>query len=133
MKISVIGAGSWGSALAELASRCGHEVMLWAHDPRVAQAIEETRSNPYYLPAAQFSPLVKVTNSLQEAAEFSDTFLTLAALAPLLSAVLYNVGARDPWLLMLVATLLVLVALLVSTVPARRAAGVDPVTVLREN
>ena len=32
MKISVIGAGSWGSALAELASRCGHEVMLWAHD-----------------------------------------------------------------------------------------------------
>ena len=53
------------------------------------------------------------------------------ALAPFLSAVLYNVRARDPWLLMLVATLLVLVALLVSTIPARRAAGVDPVTVLR--
>jgi len=52
-------------------------------------------------------------------------------LAPFLSAVLYNVRARDPWLLMFVATLLVLVALLVSTIPARRAAGVDPVTVLR--
>ena len=75
MKISVIGAGSWGSALAELASRCGHEVMLWAHDPRVAEAIAETRSNPFYLPAAQFSPLVRVTNSLSEAARFSDTVL----------------------------------------------------------
>jgi ABC-type antimicrobial peptide transport system permease subunit len=53
------------------------------------------------------------------------------ALAPFLSAVLYNVRARDPGLLMLVATLLVLVALLVSTIPARRAAGVDPVNVLR--
>lgn len=74
-KISVIGAGSWGSALTELASRCGHEVMLWAHDPRVAEAIASTRSNPVYLPAAQFSPLVKVTNSLAEAAKFSDTVL----------------------------------------------------------
>jgi glycerol-3-phosphate dehydrogenase (NAD(P)+) len=74
-KIAVIGAGSWGSALAELASRCGHEVMLWAHDPRVADAISETRSNPVYLPAAQFSPLVRVTNSLSEAARFSDTVL----------------------------------------------------------
>ena len=75
MKITVIGAGSWGSALAELASRCGHEVMLWAHDPRVADAIAETRSNPFYLPAAQFSPLVKVTNSLADAARFSETLL----------------------------------------------------------
>lgn len=75
MKISVIGAGSWGSALAELASRCGHEVMLWAHDPKVAEAIAETRSNPFYLPAAQFSPLVRVTNQISEAARFSDTFL----------------------------------------------------------
>lgn len=75
MKISIIGAGSFGSALAEVASRCNHEVMLWAHDPRVAEAIAESRSNPVYLPAAQFSSLVRVTNSLQEAARFSDTIL----------------------------------------------------------
>jgi glycerol-3-phosphate dehydrogenase (NAD(P)+) len=75
VKISVIGAGSFGSALAELATRCNHEVMLWAHDPRVADAIAETRSNPYYLPGAQFGPLVHVTNSVAEAARFSDTIL----------------------------------------------------------
>jgi glycerol-3-phosphate dehydrogenase (NAD(P)+) len=75
VKISVIGAGSWGSALTEVATRGGHEVMLWAHDPKVAQSISETRSNPLYLPSAQFSPLVHVTNSLEEAARFSDTLL----------------------------------------------------------
>jgi glycerol-3-phosphate dehydrogenase (NAD(P)+) len=50
-------------------------VLLWAHDPKVAAAIEESRSNPFYLPSAQFSPLVKVTNSLSEIATFSDTLL----------------------------------------------------------
>lgn len=75
MKISIIGAGSFGSALAELCSRCNHEVMLWAHDPHVAESIAESRSNPIYLPAAQFSPLVHVTNSLEQAAHFSNTIL----------------------------------------------------------
>ena len=75
MKLSVIGAGSFGSALTELAARCGHEVMLWAHDPKVAESIAATRSNPVYLPAAEFGPLVRVTNSLAEAAAFSDTLL----------------------------------------------------------
>ena len=75
MKLTVIGAGSWGSALAEVAARCNHEVMLWAHDPRVAEAIQNTRSNPVYLPAAEFPSNVRVTNSLREAAAFSRTIL----------------------------------------------------------
>lgn len=75
MKITVIGAGSWGSALAELAARCGLEVMLWAHDPKIAFAIAETRSNPVYLPMAKFPDSLRVTNSLEEAARFSDTVL----------------------------------------------------------
>ena len=53
------------------------------------------------------------------------------ALAPFLSAALYHVRTRDPWLMMLVAALLVLVALFASSVPARRAASVDPAVVLR--
>lgn len=75
MKLAVIGAGSFGSALTELATRCGHEVLLWAHDPRVAESIAQTRSNPFYLPAAEFGPLVRVTNSLEEAGRFSDTIV----------------------------------------------------------
>ena len=61
--------------MAELAARCNHEVMLWAHDPRVAESIASTRSNPYYLPAAEFGALVHVTSSIAEAARFSDTMV----------------------------------------------------------
>ncbi|MFN2238615.1 MAG: NAD(P)H-dependent glycerol-3-phosphate dehydrogenase [Thermoanaerobaculia bacterium] len=75
MKLTVIGAGSWGSALAEVAARSNHDVMLWAHDPRVAEAIQRTRSNPVYLPAAEFPSNIRVTSSLSEAAAFSRTIL----------------------------------------------------------
>jgi glycerol-3-phosphate dehydrogenase (NAD(P)+) len=75
MKITVIGAGSWGTALAELAERCGHDVMLWAHEPEVVEQIRETRSNPLYLPAAKFSYRTEVTNSLEQAALFSSTVM----------------------------------------------------------
>ncbi|MDX1584728.1 MAG: NAD(P)H-dependent glycerol-3-phosphate dehydrogenase [Thermoanaerobaculia bacterium] len=72
MKIAVVGAGSWGSALALAVSRAEHEVLLWAHDPEVARQIAETRSNPVYLPTARFNDLVSFTNDLAEVARFSD-------------------------------------------------------------
>jgi putative ABC transport system permease protein len=53
------------------------------------------------------------------------------ALAPLLGSVLYNVPARDPLLMALASTVLVLVALIAAAIPARRAATVDPIVVLR--
>jgi putative ABC transport system permease protein len=53
------------------------------------------------------------------------------ALAPLLGTVLYNVETRDPYLMTLAATILVLVALLASAIPARQAASIDPAVVLR--
>ena len=75
MKVAVVGSGSWGSALAEVVSRCGNEVLLWAHDPWVADSIRETRSNPAYLPSAKFLPLVRPTSSLEEVAQFGNTIL----------------------------------------------------------
>jgi glycerol-3-phosphate dehydrogenase (NAD(P)+) len=75
MRLTIVGAGSWGSALAELAGRSGHQVLLWAHDPAVATAIEKTRSNPVYLPSARFSPEVRATDSIREAANHGDTVL----------------------------------------------------------
>ena len=52
-------------------------------------------------------------------------------LAPLLGSVLYNVQPRDPLLMALATTILVLVALVASAIPARRAANVDPAVVLQ--
>jgi glycerol-3-phosphate dehydrogenase (NAD(P)+) len=75
VKISIIGAGSFGSALTLVASRCNNEVMLWAHERQVVDSINSTRSNPLYLPQIAFAENVQATNDLAEAAAFSDTIV----------------------------------------------------------
>lgn len=75
MKISIIGAGSFGSALTTVASRCNNEVMLWAHEQQVVDSINTVRTNPLYLPQIAFAENVRATQDLAEAAEFSDTIL----------------------------------------------------------
>jgi len=47
--IAVIGAGSWGTALAAHLARAGERVTLWARNPEVAAAIRTRRRNPWYL------------------------------------------------------------------------------------
>lgn len=72
MKISVIGAGSFGTAMAAVIGRCGTDVLLWAHNPRVAAAIQATGRNETYLPGVDLGGNVVATASLAEAASFSD-------------------------------------------------------------
>lgn len=73
MKISVIGAGAFGTAMAAVAARSGEEIMLWAHDAKVAEALSSTGSNPFYLRDVTLGPKVCATNDLADAAAFSDT------------------------------------------------------------
>jgi glycerol-3-phosphate dehydrogenase (NAD(P)+) len=73
MKISVIGAGAFGTAMAVAAHRAGNEVVLWAHDAAVAQTIAETGENPDYLRGVKLGDGIRATNDLAEAATFSDT------------------------------------------------------------
>lgn len=72
MKISVIGAGSFGTAMAITAGRSNNDVLLWAHDAEVAKTITETGLNPDYLPGMPLGDRVRATNDLAEAAAFSD-------------------------------------------------------------
>lgn len=75
MRISVIGAGSFGTAMAIVAARCENEAILWAHDPKVAEAIRTTSTNPYYLPNISIGNGIQATNDIGEAASFSDMIL----------------------------------------------------------
>ncbi|MEJ2483085.1 MAG: NAD(P)-dependent glycerol-3-phosphate dehydrogenase [Gemmatimonadota bacterium] len=52
-RIGVIGAGSWGTALANCLSRNGHEVHLWSHETEVAEAIRRDSRNEAYLPGVE--------------------------------------------------------------------------------
>ena len=58
LKIAIIGAGAWGTALAISASRkgTGHDVQLWTRDPAAASELQTLRSNQRYLPGVQFPP-----------------------------------------------------------------------------
>ena len=77
MKISIIGAGSFGTAMAAVAASCGNDILLWAHDPNVAAEIEQTRRNPIYLQSVALDGRVRATSSLAEAAEFSDVLFMI--------------------------------------------------------
>lgn len=64
----VIGAGAWGTALAQVCARAGLETVLQARDPGLAEAIQATRENLPYLAGVTLEPQVRATASLAEAA-----------------------------------------------------------------
>ena len=65
--IAVLGAGSWGTALAVHLGRLGHDVRLWARDVQVAADISTRRANAIYLPDISLPETVIVTASIPEA------------------------------------------------------------------
>jgi glycerol-3-phosphate dehydrogenase (NAD(P)+) len=67
MKVGVLGAGSWGTALAAHLGRSGHDVSLWTRGEGLAAEIRRTGENPVYLPGVPLPPL-RVGTSLSEAA-----------------------------------------------------------------
>ena len=69
LRVAVIGAGSWGTALAQVAALNGHEVTLWARRPEVARGINEANRNPDYLSDATLSDRVRATCDVAEAIE----------------------------------------------------------------
>jgi len=66
-QIAIIGAGNWGTALAIVAARAGHQVNLWARDADVVKSINQDRINSRYLSSASVPANVTATNDLGEA------------------------------------------------------------------
>jgi glycerol-3-phosphate dehydrogenase (NAD(P)+) len=66
-RIAVIGAGSWGTALATVAARNQHDVRLWARETEVADSIQSLHKNPFYLSDVTLPENIRATTSLEEA------------------------------------------------------------------
>ena len=101
-KIAVVGAGSWGTALATLLARHGHTTVLWGRDAAVIEAIDQRHENPRYLPGIPLPESLRASTDLAATVAGAGWILvvvpshafaeTVRALAPLRPA-----GAGVAW------------------------------------
>jgi len=74
-KIVVMGAGSWGTALARIVASKGHDVLMWEYDKEKAETIEKERENKLFLKGAKFPETLHVTNEVEGLLEGADYIL----------------------------------------------------------
>ena len=91
--VAVLGAGSWGTALAIHLGRVGVPVRLWARDPALAQAMRAARDNPRYLPGLVLPDAVIVTAEPSAALDAIGT-VVIAVPSHFVEAVLTRVAAQ---------------------------------------
>ena len=75
MKIAVLGAGAWGTTLADMLAKNDVETVLWAREPEVAAEIRETRVNATFLPGVTLSDKLAVESDPEAAFAGADYFL----------------------------------------------------------
>jgi glycerol-3-phosphate dehydrogenase (NAD(P)+) len=78
-RVGVIGAGAWGTALANAIAVAGHEVVLWGRDPDAAAAIEAARENARYLPGVALHEAIRVTSDLRAVSDVAFALLVTPA------------------------------------------------------
>ncbi len=91
--ISVIGAGSWGSVLANLLGEKGLRVMLWSLERDVVEGIRANRVNHLYMPGLMMSEMVTPTDDISEAAGGAQILL-LVVPSQFVRGVLHNMRAH---------------------------------------
>ena len=74
-KISVIGSGGWGIALAILLHKNGHNLTIWSFDKKEAEELKTTRENKTKLPNILLPEDIKVTDNLKEAVDNKDVLI----------------------------------------------------------
>ncbi len=70
-KVSVMGTGSWGTALAILLHNNGHEVMLWSAHPEKAASLNQTREDPKKLPGIKIPDGIVITGDEKDSFGFT--------------------------------------------------------------
>ncbi len=107
--VAVLGAGSWGTALAALIARHGCPVRLWGRDAAVVDAIDAGQGNPRYLPGIPLPATLRATTDLEAALSgadlvlvvvpshaFAETLRTLAPLRPRTAGVAWATKGFEP-------------------------------------
>ncbi|WP_225008958.1 MULTISPECIES: NAD(P)H-dependent glycerol-3-phosphate dehydrogenase [Novosphingobium] len=92
-EVAVVGAGAWGTALAQMLSSDGREVLLWAREPELVTQINAERRNGLFLPSADLHPTIRATGDLADLAQAP--ILLMVTPAQHLATVLSGIGRSD--------------------------------------
>ena len=96
MKIAVLGAGAWGTALARAAALGGHDVVLWARDATQAALMAQARCNARYLPGITLPAALVVTADASAAMAHAAAEDALTVIATPMSALRSTLQALPP-------------------------------------
>jgi glycerol-3-phosphate dehydrogenase (NAD(P)+) len=101
--IAVIGGGSWGTALATVAARAGHDVVVWSRSGEVVESINQRHINPRYLTETRLPEKIRATTDFADALAQSELVILaapshatrsiLTSLAPMVRPQMIFVGA----------------------------------------
>ena len=104
MKCAVIGAGAWGTALANVLAANGHAVALWAREPDVVDAINAARENRRFLPGVCVSESVTATGTIGSALGNAELVTFVAPSHALRDVVVEGAPSIDPDAVLVVAS-----------------------------
>ena len=79
MTIGVIGAGAWGTALAQVLASDGTPVLLWAREAELVEEINSAHTNSLFLPSARLANNVKATNQIGDLADLQTVLAVVPA------------------------------------------------------
>jgi glycerol-3-phosphate dehydrogenase (NAD(P)+) len=77
-RVAVLGAGSWGTTLADLLARKGEDVRIWAYEPEVVEAINRRHENPVYLPDCPLAPRLAAATDARDAVRGAEVIVSAA-------------------------------------------------------
>ncbi|HEU5039734.1 MAG TPA: NAD(P)H-dependent glycerol-3-phosphate dehydrogenase, partial [Gemmatimonadales bacterium] len=130
--IAVLGAGSWGTTLADLLARKGDRVRLWAYEPEVVEAVNRGHENPLFLPGVRLAPALSAIGDAREAVAGAEVIVS-AAPSHALRAVLGRLEGAVPAGTLVVSatkgietdTLLLMTAVVTECLPGTRVAAIS--------
>jgi glycerol-3-phosphate dehydrogenase (NAD(P)+) len=95
MRCAVVGAGAWGTALADLLARNGHEVKLWAYEPDVVATINQKHENVRFLAGHELSPSFEAVGDIGRAVDGAE-LVTLATPSQVLRRIVKSAAGSLP-------------------------------------
>lgn len=94
MRISVLGAGGWGTTLAILLHYNGHNVTLWEYKRNYAKTLARSHENKIYLPGIRIPKEIEITHSLEESCT-NKHLIVLAVPSQFIRSVLHDIKRLD--------------------------------------